>query len=185
MKRIKKVKQSFDNFNTGMVFVAKLYDLIPTMKVDEVLPFLVDLTSKGKLTEEDKLEIEAMILNNSLNFENKFVRIPVLVKKEDDIFKLYFINKNIRKSFSSLMCIETKTPNEIIDVKTKLPYWFLKSLPALAKEVGIEKENIYVIKNITFEKYGNLEESFVELEYIYQNEKDKNEEYKECKECKE
>lgn len=176
MGRIKKVKQSFSNFDTGLVFVVKLYDLIPSMKNEDVIPFLVDLTEKDRLSDEDKINIEAMIINNSLNFEDKFIRMPVLTKREGDVFKLYFLNKNLRKSFTSLMSIETKSPHEIIDVKTKIPYWFIKSLPALAKEVGIELKQIYTIKNILFEKYGDKEKSFVELEYIFEeDEKDKDE----------
>ena len=169
MKR-KKVRQSFDNFKTGMVFIVKLYDLIPSMKKDEILPFLVDLTKKEKLSQEDKIEIEALIINNSLNFEEKFIKMPVLLKKENKNFKLYFLNRNLRKSFSSIMCIETETPNEIIDIKTKIPYWFLKSLPALAEEVEIDVNDIYIIKDISFEKNGNQEDSFVEIEYIFRKE---------------
>jgi len=160
----KTVRQSFSNFKTGMLLMIKMYDMVPEVK-DDVIPFLATLVDKERIDAETKAEIEAQIMNNSLNFRDKYIHIPCIIKEEDGIFKLYTINKNVRGSFTSLIEIRTESPWEMIDMKYKIPLWFVKSIPGFLEELEINKDEVYFIKSITVEP--EKEYSEVELEFPF------------------
>jgi hypothetical protein len=164
---IKKVNQSFDNFDDGLLLMVKLWDMTPTVK-DEVLPFLVDLLDRKTLDDEIRAEIETKILNSSLNLKDKSISVPVIVKKddlEDGVYCLYTINKNLRGSFSSVIEIRTMSPWEFVDLESKIPLWFVKAIPGLLEPLNLKKEDIHFFKNIDFELEKNRSE--IEIEYPF------------------
>jgi len=160
----KTVLQSRKNFDDGLVLMVKLYDMIPEVK-DDIIPFLVDLSSSERIDDELRAEIEAKILNNSLNFKDRSISIPCILKKDENGYCLYTINKTLRKSFSSLIEIRMESPWELIDINTKVPLWFIKAVPGFLDRLELKKEQIYFFKNILIEE--EKEYSEVELEYPF------------------
>ena len=160
----KTVLQSRKNFDDGLLLMIKLYDMIPETKND-IIPFLVDLSTSERIDDNLRAEIEAQILNNSLNFKDISISIPCILKKDEDAYCLYTINKTIIKSFSSLIEIRIESPWELIDLEKKIPLWFIKSVPGFLERLDIKKEQVYFFKSVEVEK--EKEYSEVELEYPF------------------